>query len=193
MEDTERTGYCGCGCGQKTSVATKTDRSTDRIKGRPMKFIRGHSSFKGGIVDRGGRIGIYNHEHPRQDFNGYVPRYVLVVEKVMGKPLRKDAIVHHVDEDPLNDTPSNLVACENHAYHMLLHQRIRAYKACGYASWKKCSFCGEYSHPENPELCITTRGSAWHRSCHNLEVRLTQRVRNNKDIIKRLTKQTGGI
>jgi len=34
---------CDCGCGEYTKIAKKTDRGSGRIKGRPMKFIKGHS------------------------------------------------------------------------------------------------------------------------------------------------------
>lgn len=36
-------GFCHCGCGGLAPLATKTDRSTNRIKGQPMRFISGHN------------------------------------------------------------------------------------------------------------------------------------------------------
>lgn len=39
-------GYCKCGCGQKTTIPTKTSRKLGRIKGQPMHYIRGHSGRK---------------------------------------------------------------------------------------------------------------------------------------------------
>lgn len=36
-------GFCQCNCGSKTKVATKTDASTGRIRGVPMKYCRGHN------------------------------------------------------------------------------------------------------------------------------------------------------
>ena len=35
-------GYCQCGCGQKTRIATKTDRRAGQYKGVPLRFILGH-------------------------------------------------------------------------------------------------------------------------------------------------------
>ena len=35
---------CACGCGRPTRIATKNDASTNRVIGRPMKFILGHSA-----------------------------------------------------------------------------------------------------------------------------------------------------
>lgn len=40
---TDIKGICECGCGQPTRIATKTDRPSGRIKGRPMRFLFGHN------------------------------------------------------------------------------------------------------------------------------------------------------
>jgi hypothetical protein len=37
-------GYCECGCGNKTLIALKTDRRAKQEKGRPLRFIIGHSN-----------------------------------------------------------------------------------------------------------------------------------------------------
>ena len=37
------TKLCECGCGQPAPVATKTDTRRGRIKGQPLRFIRGHN------------------------------------------------------------------------------------------------------------------------------------------------------
>jgi hypothetical protein len=39
--------------------------------------------------------------------------------------------VHHVDECKSNNAPSNLVACQDTAYHFLLHVRTRTVRAGG--------------------------------------------------------------
>jgi DNA-binding XRE family transcriptional regulator len=35
-------GFCECGCGRKTNVAKKTDRSSGRVKGKHFRYCRGH-------------------------------------------------------------------------------------------------------------------------------------------------------
>ncbi len=35
-------GYCWCGCGKKTGVQRKTNRSAERVKGEPVRWILGH-------------------------------------------------------------------------------------------------------------------------------------------------------
>lgn len=55
----------------------------------------------------------------------YRPEHVVVAEKALGKPLPEKACVHHVDRNPSNNAPNNLVICENWRYHTLLHARMR--------------------------------------------------------------------
>jgi hypothetical protein len=40
------TGYCACGCGKPTSIATKTDRHAGTVKGQPRRFVVGHNRRK---------------------------------------------------------------------------------------------------------------------------------------------------
>ena len=88
-------------------------------------------------------------KHPRSNSNGYVREHILMAERVLGKLLPPGAEVHHIDGNPGNNSQKNLVICENHSYHSLLHRRERAIKACGHADWLKCRFCGKYDAPEN--------------------------------------------
>lgn len=40
------TGLCACGCGQPTSLATKTNRRLGHVRGQPVRFRRGHHGRK---------------------------------------------------------------------------------------------------------------------------------------------------
>jgi HNH endonuclease len=71
-----------------------------------------------------------------------------IVEQILGKELPSTVIVHHVDGDRLNNSPSNLVVCQDAAYHRLIHQRERALDACGNANWHRCIFCDTWDAPE---------------------------------------------
>lgn len=94
---------------------------------------------------------------------GKKSEHVLVAERALGKPLPKGAEVHHVDENPSNNDPSNLVICPDAAYHKLLHQRQRAFDACGHYEWRKCTYCKKYDDPAND--MYLTRKKAHHREC----------------------------
>jgi len=75
--------------------------------------------------------------------------HTVVAEKAFGKPLPAGVVVHHVDEDKANNYPSNLVICQSHAYHFLLHTRADAIAAGHPATWRKCGYCSEYDALEN--------------------------------------------
>lgn len=91
--------------------------------------------------------------------------HVQIVERVLGRSLPKGAEIHHVNEKRNDNRNCNLVVCPSSAYHRLLHQRTRAYNACGHANWLKCKICKQYSAPDQ----IITRKDAgnFHRDCFN--------------------------
>lgn len=68
--------------------------------------------------------------------------HVRIAEKALGKKLPAGAVIHHRDENRRNNDPGNLVICEDHGYHMLLHRRVRVYHAGGRPGRDKiCSRC----------------------------------------------------
>jgi hypothetical protein len=52
-------------------------------------------------------------------------RYVhrCVAERKLGRKLRQQEVVHHIDGNPLNNTPSNLWVYKNQSAHMKAHNR----------------------------------------------------------------------
>lgn len=75
----------------------------------------------GGIDSNGYKVitvdGVRNYEH------------IFVAEKALGKKLPEGAVVHHMNEDKLdNFTPFNLIVCPDQAYHLLLHRRMNDMK-----------------------------------------------------------------
>jgi len=127
---------CGCGCGRETKISPKTCTSKGWIKGHPRNFIQGHHMgsglnhprWKGGRKNINGRSTQYSMillpEHPRNK-GRYVYEHILIAEKALGKYLPEGAVVHHIDENGLNNSPNNLVICQDGNYHKLLHQRMR--------------------------------------------------------------------
>lgn len=104
--------------------------------------------------------------------------HILVAERAFGSPLPKGAIVHHVDEDPSNNDPSNLVICENLAYHVLLHRRKRAYEATGDPNTRRCYLCGEHSDPL--DMALAGKGHYCHRRCLAEKARLQRKRAKRK-------------
>lgn len=120
-----------------------------------------------------GYVMISARKDPRAMSNGCVFEHVRVAERVLGKPLPKGAIVHHVNGIRDDNRPSNLVICENHQYHMLLHQRQRAKEACGNANWRKCCLCDRYGDPKFMRPIANKSGNPSYRhfECHREQVR----------------------
>jgi hypothetical protein len=48
----------------------------------------------------------------------------LIAVRVLGRKLRRDEVVHHIDENPLNNRKSNLLLCSI-SYHNWLHRKIQ--------------------------------------------------------------------
>lgn len=147
---------CRCGCGNETAPRRKY--FADHYSGS------NHPLWKGGmsLTKKGYRI--YRHSR----FAKGVFEHVMIAEKALGRSLPKGVEVHHVNENRADNTPGNLVLCQDHAYHMLLQRRTRALNACGNADWLKCKICKQYDDPKNLRQYndgSPNRVRAMHRAC----------------------------
>jgi hypothetical protein len=85
-------------------------------------------------------------DHPGANSNGYVREHTLIVEERIGRFLEKHKeVVHHIDGNPSNNNPDNLMLV-THAEHRRIHNgwiQIRG-------EWhKKCSYCGVMKHAKD--------------------------------------------
>lgn len=60
--------------------------------------------------------------HPSATANGYVARSRIVAELVLRRPLEPGEVVHHIDHDPSNDHPDNLLVLDSQSQHIALHR-----------------------------------------------------------------------
>ena len=105
-----------------------------------------------------GYLKVYCPEHPHAYRDGYVLQHILIAEKALGSLLPTEAVVHHANEDRSNNRGSNLVICENQAFHQLLHRRMKALKECGHADWRHCWVCDGWFPPDDPDIVIKHEG-----------------------------------
>lgn len=125
--DTIPYGFCHCGCGRKTAIATRTNLARGVIKGQPSRYLPGHSvPFRDGLdfltrpdlpplvesrIDRsGGPDACWPYRGPLSNGYGhcYIPgtgknmaahRFMLM--RKVGRVLRPDEFAcHHCDNPP---------------------------------------------------------------------------------------------
>lgn len=76
----------------------------------------------GHIVDYGGYLFELCPFHPKANPFGFVPQHRLVVERHLGRFLKSNEMVHHIDGNPLNNDIDNL-AVLSRAEHIRLHRQ----------------------------------------------------------------------
>lgn len=157
-------GLCQCGCGEKTCFMHRGKKSAFASFKRGHRTGQHNLAWKSGTTHYKGRLWILMPSHPQVNTKGYVANARLIAEKALGKVLSPLHPIHHFDGNHQNDENKNLVICQDQAYHMLLHRRTRAYRACGHTSWRKCWICQEWDSPE--KLYINPNGrDAHHQTC----------------------------
>ena len=63
-------------------------------------------------------------DHPRYKNNGKRQRigeHILIAEKKIGRYLKDNEVVHHIDENKRNNNPNNLMVFKNNSYHTSFH------------------------------------------------------------------------
>jgi len=115
---TNRSGLCECGCGEPSPISAVTSRRRGWVAGEPVRFIPGHNArgLKRGIgryVHHNGYVMIRMPSHPDSaKYKGYVLEHRYVMEQTLGRPLRGDEHVHHLDHDRTNNAPENLIVVD---------------------------------------------------------------------------------
>lgn len=119
-------GVCQCGCGGATKPYACNNANRGSIKGQPQRYIIGHArrgqTYHGPVGHNAG---------PYVNARGQQREHRVIAERVMGRSLPSTVQVHHVDGNGKNNANTNLVICQDMAYHRLLHYRARVVKAGG--------------------------------------------------------------
>jgi len=120
------------------------------------------------------------HLIPRSRTGSTLLESVVIAERdIQDGPLPEGAVVHHKDENPLNNNASNLQILPSLADHRYAHRRLNAFKASGNWDWLNCRYCKKYDDPKKMYI-LPFLGQANHKECRNLSKR--NHYANNKEL-----------
>lgn len=114
----------------KAHIGFKHSKETKEKMSKTQKKRIKNPNWKGGkIRDSNGYILIYAHNHPFCNNKGYVKRSRLVMEKIIGRYLTPEEVVHHRGikypissiENKQDDRPENLQLFTNNKKHIKFH------------------------------------------------------------------------
>lgn len=88
-----------------------------------------------------------------------------VMEQHLGRPLRSDEHVHHIDGNRLNNAIANLQVMSN-SEHVALHRRMRQEGGRWATHWGFCQWCGTTERRHIARGFCTRCYHYWHESTH---------------------------
>lgn len=92
----------------------------------PIGLLDKSSNWKGGRIKRSGYWYLKIPDHPFSGKQGYIAEHRIIMEQKIGRYLKKEETVHHIDHNQTNNDISNLILCETRGSHTTLyHPEIR--------------------------------------------------------------------
>ena len=108
--------------------------------GKPSKYKHGHNptrynqkgeyhpKWKGGrLLNSSGYLMIYQPEHPNASNRGYIFEHRYIMEQYLGRYLTKEELVHHINDNRLDNRLENLKLVSR-GEHALLHNVLEPYQ-----------------------------------------------------------------
>jgi len=94
----------------------RSDITLEKMKKAQLK--EKGSNWKGGIINESGYILEYKGQ------NNYIQQHRLIAERVLGRRLKNNEVVHHINMNKKDNRKENLLVCDV-SYHSFLHQQMQ--------------------------------------------------------------------
>ena len=106
---------------KKHSIASKIKNSNAHEgKKLPNQSRENHWRWNGGIKKSSGYICILKPEHPLCDNQGYIREHRFIMEKHLGRHLKPEEIIHHLNGIKTDNRLENLALCNNQTHYLFI-------------------------------------------------------------------------
>ncbi|MFA5321161.1 MAG: HNH endonuclease [Smithella sp.] len=95
--------------------------SWNKGKKLPNRSRENHPNWKGGQYIRNGYVHCISPLHPHSKKDGYVLRSHLIMEKIIGRYIKPEEVVHHINKITTDDRPENLQLFPSKSEHKKYH------------------------------------------------------------------------
>jgi len=85
--------------------------------------LSGPNKKEGKWINNEGYVLIWSPNHPNTTSNNYVMEHRLVMEEYLGRYLKKEEVVHHINKNRLDNRIENLMLFKNDMEHKKFHKR----------------------------------------------------------------------
>ena len=103
-------------------VSLRTRRKISKAKSGKKNYFFGRTLEKNHNWN-GGKCISYGYIRIYQGHGKYRPEHCLIAEEALGRPLRQDEVVHHINGIRDDNRPQNLLVCTR-SYHQWLERRM---------------------------------------------------------------------
>jgi hypothetical protein len=124
----DKKSFCSRRCVGLAHGTKKGSRLTEETKAK-ISFLKtgsGNSNWRGGRTERYGYVRIWAPEHPFKNQRGYVLEHRLVMEKHLGRFLKKGEVVHHINGIRNDNRIENLQLFPSNYAHAKHHRSVVA-------------------------------------------------------------------